>query len=329
MKLVKLLLTLPAIMLATAHAAEPQATPTQCLLPAEGGTAKVGKDGSFDVEKCLSKAGIPNFSRKGKTLTIFLAGGRKELFKDISPGREDSTEHRYTGYDPKTGFHQIEYKTTESNGLIFLDHESGFGFSSDVYAFSPDRQWVLGGGDNQYCERPMLAMQKIPARGQKGEATSAVITGKLGATDCETAIDPGALGFLFVNVNKVHWLSNEQVQIEWAGFKQGNEDLKKADAIDTTLLTLQGEQWVTDRLPFSGKQAVSKSLPTAQAPLQSGSLRTGMTLEEVEKLLGRSADRFKINPLALLGKQEITRVWTANGRQLEVTFVGGVVASWR
>lgn len=316
----KALLLMCLLPVAGVYAAEPQATPTQCLLPEQGGTAKPGKNGSFDFEKCLLKAGVRNFTRAKTTLTVHLDGGKSVRYKDKRSDGEDYAAYTYAGYDPVTGLHMVDYSGYEWGGVELIDHQSGwkegFGISLLPGAFSPGRQFIVGTDAEPSCGNG-LYVHRIPARGQGGNSKAQELP------DNSTICDEIAIS----TPKKIDWLSDSSFEVTWQCEFRGKEG---SYSDDKTTLSLQGTRWQTSRTPCqspTATQAAGKS--TSGQTLQANTLRAGMTLEEVEKLLGRSADRFKINPLALLGKQEITRVWTANGRQLEVTFVGGVVASWR
>ncbi|MBE9609266.1 hypothetical protein [Chitinilyticum piscinae] len=252
-------LLLPALLLATAKAAEPQATPAQCLLPAQGGSAVPDKAGWFDLEKCLQKAGSPNFSRKGKTLTVPLANGKSVQFKDNRREGETYAAYTYAGYEPVSGLHAVTFTGYEWGNVQRIDHASGMRFEMiGELGISPDRQWALGldgSGSIFGCERPPLAMYRIPARGQPGKAQQVPVGGGLGAasatgSDCSAA---PAVGLQYVVPVKARWLAPDRVQIQWEGYN--DPDAQTPRNTDSTVLTRQGEQWLPDHLPFSSRRA--------------------------------------------------------------------------
>ncbi|WP_028456335.1 hypothetical protein [Chitinilyticum litopenaei] len=331
MKLKLLTLSLPALLLANAHAAEPQATPPQCLLAAQGGTAVPDKNGDFDLEKCLSKAGSPNFSRKGKTLTVFLANGKKAVFKN-SKSEEGDSVYTYAGFDPATGLHQVSFFEDNpewpSVGYTLLDPNAGqlghvYG-QLPAHAVSPDRQWVVSSrncGMDSCSITDSIAISRLPARGMRGEVKDSELI-----IPADVPEEQRGQGNGDVTIVGVAWLSPQQAQLEISCRNSTSGKLHK----DQVSLSQSGERWALERTPCvtvasagKGKQAV------ADTSRSTGSLRAGMSLDEVEKLFGRAADGFKINPLALLGKKEITRVWKGRNGQVEVVFVGDVVSSWR
>lgn len=315
MKFKGLLLTLCLAAGGAASAPEPQTTPLQCVLPEQGGTAKAAKDGSFNLEKCLIKAGNKNFSRKGKVLTVFLAGGQKKQFKDNPSDGDAYAAYSYDGYDPKTGLHFVSSGGYEWSGDLLIDHESGAELGSGdqhtlTGGISPDRQWQLA-DSGDLSGFGSLYMNKLPLRGQKGAQAEVKLPGNLSEFR-ESGGEP----------LRAQWSGPASVQVDW---QCGDEENKK---LDRTLLTLQGAEWTLDHVPCTGKASVSNQVRAA-AQQTTVRLQVGLTLDEVEKLFGRTADGYKINPLAFLGKKEVTRVWKVNGGQLEVTFVGDVVSSWR
>lgn len=326
MKLKLLTLSLPALLLANAYAAEPQATPPQCLLATQGGTAVPDKNGSFDLEKCLSKAGSTNFSRKGKTLTVFLAKGKKAIFKNSKSDEGDSL-YSYAGFDPATGLHQVAFFEDNpewpSVGYTVLDQDAGqlgnvYG-ELPAHAVSPDRLWVVSSrscGMDSCSITDSFAISRLPARGMRGEVKDSELI-----IPADVPEEKRGQGNGDVTIVDVAWVSPQQAQLE-ISCRNSNTGKVHADRVG---LSQSGERWALERTPCVTVAAGNGGKTAAQA---GGSLRVGMSLDEVEKLFGRSADGFKINPLSLLGKKEITRVWKGKNGQVEVVFTGDVVSSW-
>lgn len=260
-----------------------------------------------------------NYSWSGKILTVKFAHGVRKYKNNLAEG-ENWLKHQYLGYSAEAGFHFIEAHGWEWETLILVDGESG----AEVFlggllpgGISPDRQWVLNvSGEMGSCSGA-IQMTRIPKKGMTGKPKEVSLPGKL--DECR---DPDP------EPKSVHWLSESKVQVNWECPDEAGNTRP-----DQITLEWRGNAWDVDRIPcgkVASTHAQETRPPVAQAAAPNAPLlKAGMTLDEVEKIFGRSANSFLVNPIALIGKKEITRVWKVGSRQVEVDFEAGLVKAWR
>ncbi|XZG69883.1 hypothetical protein ACTSKR_14685 [Chitinibacteraceae bacterium HSL-7] len=305
-----------------AYAAEPQATPPQCLSPEEGGIAETG--GDFDFEACLIKAGNQNFVRKGKTLTIRLAKGTKKFVSKLTED-ESNKAFSYGGYDVASGFHIVNGSGSEWSWDELVQHGSGesYALGGNLLpgGISPDRHWVFAGSGEPSCGNELYAQPlSHDKKGNQAEATNLTEL----ASSCGEEGKPAAYPV------RAEWPASGQARVSWRCDSGGNE------FDDQTTLTFANGKWSTDRRGCAGGKAVAQEAgKNAVSPQgadwkhNGGKLAVGMSVAEVEVLMGSDAHGYQVDPFAYLGKKKLTRYWKVDNRKLLVDFEDDKVTGWR
>ncbi|WP_200915208.1 hypothetical protein [Jeongeupia sp. HS-3] len=289
-----------------ACAAVPQPNPAHCPVPLA--IEALAAPATDDIEACLKKVGNRNFSRKGKTLTIHWGGG-VQTYKDKPVDGEGYEAFRYAGYDARSGFHVVQGTGYEWTWTILIDHNGGQTYSAQGAlpgSVSPDRRFVFSGLSEQGCGKELYVDALLP-RGQKGKTPERVeLSERVGVCREGTTSVP----------QRVDWLDAERARITWSC---GDDR-----PIDQTMLVRINGQWQPDRLPCHSATAAQP----AYVP-NNGKLAVGMSVAEVEVLLGGDAQGYQVDPLDYFGKKRLTRYWMVKSRKLLVDFENDQVIAWR